>query len=167
MTTILVVFAFVIVALAVGVAYFLRRTPANQAALDNAMLVSSGLAIEQARVDHGLHLDGSPESVEQVEAILAALNERHRREPIPFLKLANMTGRWGAYIGEAAKRARAGAWNNRGLVHDDGMMVFPADWARARILGGPEDNVWNKFQLTYLRDRLRPLDLSASDEEVS
>ena len=152
----------VLVVVATGVlAWFLRRSPANQASLDHAMVVASGRAIEQARADHGVVLDGSPESVEQVERVLAALHERHLKQPFSLIELANLAGAWGAYIGEAAKRVRAGTWTNRGLVHESGDEVFPATWAHSRISAGPEDNVWTKFQLTYFRERFKVLDLSA------
>ena len=161
----ILVMATIVVLVAVGLAvFFLRRSPANQAELDQAMTVASSRAVEQARADHGITLDGSPESVERVEMILGALHDKHLKKPFSIIELGNLAGTWGAYIGEAAKRTRPGSWTNRGLVHENGEEVFPASWVHARISAGPEDNVWNKFQLTYFRDRFKVLDLSTLDE---
>jgi len=113
--------------------------------------------------EYSKSMDYSPSSIEQVESILSILHEKHRAQPFSEDELTKEVNIWGAYIGEVAKRVRAGVWRQDSnvsgkdampLVHDNQNEIYPLAWVYKRITNGPEDNVWSKFQLTYFRDEL-------------
>ena len=137
--------------------------------VDSYMMKGAQQAIERAKTEFGIALDGTPESVQHVESILSALHERHVSKPIGNAGLAEEANVWGAYIGEVAKRVRHGTWQRhsrvagRGaapLVHDNGDEVYPLAWAHRRIKDGFEENVWVKFQQRYMADRFQRVDIS-------
>ena len=134
------------------------------------MMKRAQQAIERAKTEFGIVLDGTPESVQHVESILSTLHERHVSKPIGNARLAEEANVWGAYIGEAAKRVRQGTWQRdsrvagRGaapLVHDNGDEVYPLAWTHRRIKDGFEENVWVKFQQGYMANRFQRVDISA------
>lgn len=103
----------------------------------------------------GKQLDLSPESVEQVEEILAALHERHLATPFDAEKLTQEATKWGAYVGEALRKVYPSEWRQDSPsggpwslplaeLRGDGE-AFPVGWVRQRIVDGPEHNVWARF----------------------
>ncbi len=118
-------------------------------------------AVDAAKEGYGVGLDYTGGSVESVESILAALHEEHRGRPFTRERLVAAANRWGAYVGEAARRSKGGEWqrdsahaghNTYPLVLASHHEIYPCAWCFRRITNGPEDNVWVKFQLAVLRD---------------
>ncbi len=119
-------------------------------------------AVHTARTAYGLTLDYSPKSVEAVEAILAKLHEEHKGSPFPLAREKEEGWRWGAYVGEVILRLSPGHWEADHPAGGKGSFPvrvargdsFPIGWCRKRIVNGPEDNVWHKFQILYLKERV-------------
>lgn len=117
-------------------------------------------AVGSAKAEFGKTLDFLPESVLQVEEILAALHERHAASPFDSERLTQETTKWGAYVGEVLKQvypsewrqdsAEAGSWSLPLVEIRGGAEVFPVAWVRQRIVEGPERNVWERFCLFVL-----------------
>ena len=121
-------------------------------------------AIEHAQKIYAIELDHSASSIEQGEEILARLHEHY----LATQSLAGIFGMamfYGAYIGEAFRRSsRPQAdwegdasgrtfpclrWHAR---HGGDSIIFPMSWCYTRIIEGPENNVWVKYQACALRD---------------
>jgi hypothetical protein len=114
-------------------------------------------AVEAARDAYEVVLDYGVPSVESVEGILGRLHEEHRAHPFFPERIAAEANRWGAYVGEVARRVRGGEWwrdsahvgaNTFPLVFGEQNEVYPCAWCYRRITNGPEDNVWVKFRLS-------------------
>ena len=127
-------------------------------------------AVGVAKAKHGVTLDYSPRSVEAVEAILAKLHEEHREAPFSLAREKEEGWRWGAYVGEVILRLTPGHWEMDHVAAGKGSFPvrvargdsFPIGWCRKRIVNGPEDNVWHKFQILYLREGADSLKAQAS-----
>jgi hypothetical protein len=112
-------------------------------------------AVSIARDSHGVVLDFSPASVEQVEIILGKLHDEYQKrgttEGQRGLALA-----FGVYIGEVIrKQAGEGHWERDHPQMGEGAMplywkghaTFPVAWCLKRLANGEEDNVWLKYRL--------------------
>jgi hypothetical protein len=112
-------------------------------------------AVSIAKEHHGVTLDYSPASVEQVEAILGKLHDEYKRrgttEGQRGLALA-----FGVYIGEVIrKQTGEGFWKQDHPVAGEGSMPlhwkghdsFPVAWCLKRLANGEADNVWHKYQM--------------------
>lgn len=122
---------------------------------DYAMQVVAKEAVRQAKNEYKVDLDLSADSIERVEEILTKMHEGHVKNPLAGKELSLRSIRWGAYIGEVAKRVRLGKWrrdseklgrNTMPLVFDSANEAFPCSWAYKRIADGPDDNVLLKFR---------------------
>lgn len=108
-----------------------------------------------AQNNYQTSLDYSPQSIQKVEEILGKLHQDYQRNPeIPGVK--GIASAFGAYVGEAIRRANTGAKWERDHpklgertypLHWAGGESFPMAWCFQRITQGPEDNVWNKYLL--------------------
>lgn len=132
------------------------------------MAAHAAVAVEYARQERGLVLDYTPESVEQVEAILAwhysiiprSFIHRLFRRRIRERGIRLMAAGYGSYIGETIRRTWGGSWQVDHPVNGPGSFpltcrgqdAFPILWCDKRLRNGPEDNVWHKFKLIYLVD---------------
>lgn len=112
-------------------------------------------AVAIAKEHHGVLLDYSPASVEQVEAILAKLHDEYKNrrttEGQRGLALA-----FGVYVGEVIRRqAGEGYWEQDHPQLGEGAMPLywkghasvPVAWCLKRLANGEEDNVWLKYRL--------------------
>jgi hypothetical protein len=112
------------------------------------------LALQVGR-DEGRVLDFSPESIHEVEAILASVHRYYRRTRKDD-GLLGLALEFGAYIVETVDRnyPPTGRWrrNHPDLGPDTfpydwrGTTLFPVAWCHKRLLDGPGDNVVTKFE---------------------
>jgi hypothetical protein len=134
--------------------------------LDDTMARRAEEAVKFAN-DRGVTLDYSPESVQQVERILAELHQARSKGQLPDSDLDLHAHGFGAYIGEIIRRKYKGHWErdsdvagpNSYPIHWNGGQSFPIAWCGKRIINGEEDNVWFKFQVVT-SDAYRKGDLS-------
>jgi hypothetical protein len=140
---------------------------------------SQQMAEEALQAVQGAHdafevaLDYSVASVELVEGILAKLHEEHRTRPFFPERMIGEANRWGAYVGEVARRVRGGEWqrdsahvgaNAFPLVFGEQNEIYPCAWCYRRITNGAEDNVWVKFRLSVTEQPDEPiLEVRAGD----
>jgi len=114
----------------------------------------------------GLPLDGSPDSVQQVEKILAQHHEDFlaRQDDEGLFGLCVI---FGAYIIDVIERNYGpGRWERNDPdfgedtfpYHWRGSRMFPVIWCQKRIYDGPGDDVWFKFcaAVTGPDGQLRP-----------
>ena len=59
--------------------------------------------VDVTREQFEMTLDYSPESIENVEPILAMLHDRHAKAPFTGPQLADHALQWGGYVGEVLK----------------------------------------------------------------
>ena len=120
----------------------------------------SALAERIANEGFAKKLDYSLESVHEVEAILAVLHNEyvktHSEEGIHGIALE-----FGAYLVKLIERHFGPVdWSRD---HADfgqdafplvwrGRTLFPVTWCLKRIIDGPSDNVWSKFQVLVLEE---------------
>jgi hypothetical protein len=155
----------VLILLAILLLHQLRRPAAEPLYqdLDALMTAHAGDAVDRAAKDFGTRLDYTPESVQQVEAILAQLHERHVRQPLSDRERGREARLWGAYIGAVIKRLRPCTWKRDStvageaalpLVFPDGSETYPCSWTSKRISNGESDNVALKFKFLIVnRDK--------------
>jgi hypothetical protein len=74
------------------------------ASLDEMMLEHAAEATRLAHTEYGMELDYSPESIAQLETVLAA------RSPVPDADLEQETKLWGSYLGEVFRRRYGAEW---------------------------------------------------------
>ena len=123
-------------------------------------------AIDYVRQNFETELDYSEGSVELIEALLSAIHEQMPPEiraqitddgPPPEVidQFAKMLG---GYVGEVMRRNWGGTWKDHSaafpgeLVYtlelgDGGGDVWPHFKAGKRLINGPEDNIWDYFQI--------------------
>jgi hypothetical protein len=115
-----------------------------------------------------MNLDYTPESVEQVEAVLEKLYGAVPRGVLARLfgrgpsaaDISTMSKMYGAYIGECIRRKWGGQWEvdhpvagpRSFPISSRGHQSFPLGWCYKRLQNGPEDNVWHKLQILYLKE---------------
>jgi hypothetical protein len=131
--------------------------------LAETMAALAETAVEGAR-DAGLSLDGSRESIQQVEELLAHFHGQIAGETIDGVEpptaeeIEDGSKAYGAYIGEVLRRSSGGEWvlDSENAYPGEGAVValvrgnnriFPIDKVKKRLLYGPEDNVWYYFQM--------------------
>lgn len=68
------------------------------------MMAYAEAAVRIAGEDHGMTLDFSPDSIAQLETVLAA------RIPMPEAELEDATRLWGGYFGEVFRRKYPAEW---------------------------------------------------------
>lgn len=134
-----------------------RQAPKNNSSenIDKFMVSLSAQAVERARSGYGVTLDYSPDSVKEVEKVLAAKYELQKTHPMTETEIADAADLWGAYLGEVMKRMHPAHWardsvaggkNALPLVFNDtAEESFPGTWVYHRLKNGEEDNVWTKF----------------------
>ncbi len=160
MTLAFVVFGVVILIVAIVVGRLTSDRPAGPVRpAPEEMAMLAGQAVEAARDVYETTLDFAPASVERVEGILARLHQEHTSRSFFPERLAGEANRWGAYVGEVARRVKGGEWQRDSahvgagafpLVWGDQDEIYPCAWCFRRLTNGPEDNVWDKFRITVL-----------------
>ena len=123
--------------------------------VDPYMVSLSAQAVERARSSYGITLDYSPDSVKQVESLLATKYKLQKTHPMTEQEIADAAHLWGAYIGEVIKRIHPAHWAKDSqvagkdalpIIYDDnGGESYPCAWVYHRLKNGEEDNVWIKF----------------------
>lgn len=146
----------IITAFAVAAVLVMRRKSAPaEMPFEELVVFLPKEAVAIAKEHHGVTLDYSPASVEQVEAILGKLHDEYKRrgttEGQRGLALA-----FGVYIGEVIrKQAGEGFWKQDHPVAGEGSMPlhwkghdsFPVAWCLKRLANGEAENVWHKYQM--------------------
>jgi hypothetical protein len=130
-------------------------------------------AVQAAHDAYEMTLDYGVASVEQVERILARLHDEHRAHPFYPERIIAEANRWGAYVGEVARRVRGGEWqrdsvhvgaNALPLVFGEQDEIYPCAWCFRRITNGTEDDVSLKFRLSVTERPDKPvLEVRADD----
>lgn len=112
-------------------------------------------AVAIAKEHHGVTLDYSPASVEQVEVILGKLHEEYKKRNTTEGQ-RGLAMAFGVYIGEVIrKQAGEGEWKQDHPVAGEGSMPlhwkghdsFPVAWCLKRLANGDQGNVWHKYQV--------------------
>ena len=126
--------------------------------VDKYMVSLSAQAVDRARSSYGITLDYSPDSVKQVETLLATKYELKKTHPMTEQEIADSAHLWGAYIGEVIKRIHPAHWvRDSEVAGKDALPVvyedksgesYPCAWVYHRLKNGEEDNVWVKFHFT-------------------
>ena len=145
-----------------------RQRPASE-----QMAALAAEAVQAAHDAYDVTLDYTEASVEHVEGILAKLHEEHRARSFFPERMIAEANRWGAYLGEVARRVRGGEWqrdsshvgaNAFPLVFGEQNEIYPFAWCYRRITNGAEDNVWVKFRLSVTEPPGKPIiEIRASD----
>jgi hypothetical protein len=110
--------------------------------------------IDYAKQTHGIDLDWSDDSVQQVECIAALLHDEYEKAKPTDDQLAPFYKALGSYIGEVFRRNHGAEWGwvtlqrNRfpGMQHRPGSLFWPWGKALNRIVNGPEDNLWGYYR---------------------
>ncbi|HET8925174.1 MAG TPA: hypothetical protein VFN26_19485 [Candidatus Acidoferrum sp.] len=123
--------------------------------INTYMASLSARAVERARSGYGVTLDYSPESIKEVEKLLAMKYELQKTHPMLENETADAAHLWGAYIGEVMKRLRPAHWERDSaaggkdslpvVFSDTHEESYPCAWVYHRLKNGEEDNVWTKF----------------------
>lgn len=131
--------------------------------VDDMMAAYALDAVDHAGASFKTQLDFSPQSVENVEAILAQLHaaiprgvwKLFRRAP-PEETIDTICKMYGGYVGEVFRRERGGTWEFDQEILPGYLIIalrkgeskiFPPSKVRKRLQNGPEDNVWFYFQV--------------------
>lgn len=154
-----------------------RQAPKSNSSenVDAIMASLSAQAVDRARSGYGVTLDYSPDSVKEVEKLLATKFELQKTHPMTEDELADAAHLWGSYIGEVIKRMHAAHWTRDSaamgkdtlpiVFNDTGEESYPCAWVYHRLKNGEEDNVWTKFQFVTqpggLKQYFPPKDKSA------
>ena len=117
-------------------------------------------AIDFAKQKYGVHLDGSRESVEKVEAMAEKLYRSIPRGRLGKLfaqgpseqELITICKMLGGYIGEVFRGAKGGEWSiNEQFsaigIQRGGSWIFPPAKVHKRLTNGVEDNLWSYFRI--------------------
>jgi hypothetical protein len=143
------------------------------ASLEEEMVALASQALGLARRTYHMNLDFAPDSVQQVEELSGLMHEEYNRRKTEGEKPAELAEDvrakaviWGSYVGEVARRLRGGRWQrdsalgeNTFSLEAEDTTIFPFTWVHNRITNGEEDNVWHKFQVSMMRDKLKVLTL--------
>jgi hypothetical protein len=150
---------FILVLLVLG-AGFLMRTRRKEASglkfknTDQFIQYMASEAVKDAEREDHINLDYSVDSIKQVEEILGRLHGQYATDP-SSISAKGLGSAYGAYIGEVIRRSEPGArWERDDavggeksypIIWQDGHS-YPMAWCYHRIVNGPEDNVWVKYQ---------------------
>jgi len=152
----------VLVLLALGVALFLatQRKEASDAkfrSTDEFIQFMATEAVKDAGGKERIDLDYGVNSIKEVEEILGRLHEQYAKDP-SSISAKGLGSAYGAYIGEVIRRSDATAqWEQDDHVGGEKSYPiiwgpgaghsYPMAWCYQRIVNGPEDNVWVKYQV--------------------
>jgi hypothetical protein len=110
--------------------------------------------VDYAKQAHGIGLDWSDDSIQQIDRIAGVLHGEYKKSPPSSEQLEPFYKMLGSYIGEVFRRNHGADWGwvtlqgSRfpGLQAKAGTLFWP--WGRAmnRIVSGPEDNLWHYYQ---------------------
>lgn len=110
-------------------------------------------AVELAKNNFGVALDGSEDSVREVERLLDRLSNTLPIEKPDEATIWLFSKAFGSYVGEMMRTHHGGSWGMMSLGDETfpavllpgGMCCWP--WARVhnRLLNGYEDNVWHYY----------------------
>jgi hypothetical protein len=111
--------------------------------------------IDYAKLTHGIDLDWSDDSVQQVERIAAFLHDEHEKAPPTDEQIAPFYKMLGSYIGELFRRNHGAEWGwvtlqgNRfpGMLRKPDSLFWPWGKALNRIVNGAEDNLWHYYRV--------------------
>jgi hypothetical protein len=162
----------VLALLALGVALFLatRRKEVSGrkfASTDELIQFMAAEAVQDAGGKERIDLDYSVNSIKEVEEILGRLHEQYAKDP-SSVSAKGLGSAYGAYVGEVIRRSDPSArWepdDNVGgeksypIIWGPGAgHSYPMAWCYHRIVNGPEDNVWVKYQVLKDRNVWNPL----------
>ncbi|HAW29677.1 MAG TPA: hypothetical protein DCY03_16400 [Planctomycetaceae bacterium] len=147
--------------------YYVRLPEIQRLGVSSHMKKQAEQAVQLAHDQFDVELDYSPESVQEVEKILASEREHYLRDSRDRRSLAPVawSNLWGAYIGEVIKSVKKSEWKydpETEIVtlqftdEIDKPEFMPMKWCYRRIAEGkPEDNVWYQFLLVTLDPRAR------------
>lgn len=139
--------------------------------LQSEMSAAANSAVQHAKKLWSTDLDFSPQSIEDVELILARMYETIPHRAIEKLlrkkpseeQMATIAVSYGAYLGEVIRREFGGTWQTQdvsgqpalALVFDEKNMIFPPAKIWKRLNNGAEDNVWSFYRVftDMLRDQ--------------
>jgi hypothetical protein len=149
--------ACLFVAASILLASACQKGPGNYSSenIDQYMISLSTQAVERARSSYGITLDYTPDSVKQVETLLATKYDLQKTHPMTEQEIADAAHLWGAYIGEVIKRTHPAHWvRDSSVAGKDALPIvyedksgesYPCAWVYHRLKKGEEDNVWIKF----------------------
>jgi hypothetical protein len=167
----IIIVAVLVIAAVVAARVMTRKPQAGPP--DDPNVFMPLLAEEAAKfaAGRGTKLDYSPDSVERVESLLAALHQSRTAGQLADRELNLHAHQFGAYIGEVLRRKYGGHWAEDHAVagpksfpiHWKDGQSFPVGWCGKRILNGDEDNVWHKFQIVTSDESLRGAVTQPSD----
>jgi hypothetical protein len=131
--------------------------------ITNVMQAYAQDALDFAREGFQTDLDFSEHSIELVERILSLIHDtlpkdssKGSQEARPSEdQIWRMAKIWGGYIGEVIRRRWGGNWatgnfrfNNEAIsLETQDAVIFPPAKVYKRIVNGPEDNIWDYYQL--------------------
>jgi type II secretory pathway pseudopilin PulG len=119
-------------------------------------------AVEDARRGNDVGLDYSVDSIKKVEQILGKIHDQYVKNP-SSVSANGLGSAYGAYVGEAIRRSEPSAkWERDDPAGGEksypliwrASHSYPLAWCFRRITNGPEDNIWNKYQMLRDRDHL-------------
>ena len=109
-------------------------------------------AIDLAKKNFGVTLDGTDESIAQVESVFVTLHQAMAQKP-PAEVIWTFAKTFGSYTGEVFRKHHGGEW---GRLSQEGSIVATMRWngtlfwpfarAHKRIVDGPENNIWHYYQ---------------------
>jgi hypothetical protein len=147
--------------------------PRHFASTQEMMTWLADEAVKLGRDNGVAALDYSPDSIERAEQLLAKLHDEYRSAR-PASGTKGLAMAVGAYVGECIRRANPGShWEQDHPVagershplHWRGGESFPIAWCYKRIVEGPDDNVWAKYQiLRQRREDELPAGTAAEDK---
>ncbi len=162
MHTTAIVIAVVVAAVLIGVFVFLRSRaslPASGPDLQRMIATMAEGAVTEAKQQSVL-LDYSVDSIGLIEDLLGGFHERHKSGEMSDADVNQQAMLYGSYVGEVIRRVKGGDWardHEQAGPHTYPLSYgehqsFPIMWCRKRMMNGPEDNVWHKFQIIVLDD---------------
>jgi len=151
--------AFALLFLGGIVCWVLLRMRALKAPFDTQMGHVAKLAVLSGKGEYKVSLDFSEGSIAQVDTILEQLHRRFTQGDLEEREMEKLALRWGAYVGEVAKRVKPGRWERDSelgpeslpLVFGENRMCFPVAWCYKRIENGEEDSIGFKFDVLIRR----------------
>jgi hypothetical protein len=112
-------------------------------------------AVDLARRNFGLALDGSEASVRQVEQMLGRLHEEMAQAQPPEDAVWTFAKAFGSYVGEVLRRHHGGEWgivrvgeqSFPGFRQTGGALCWPWGKAHKRLVSGPEDSISHYYSV--------------------
>ena len=112
-------------------------------------------AVDLAARNFSITLDWSEASIRQVERILGLLHDDMSQSKPSEDAVWTFAKAFGSYIGEVLRRHHGGEWGNinmngqsfPGLRQSGGGLIWPWSKANKRLTNGPEDNVWDYYNV--------------------